>query len=265
MAKNTDRSGVVENIRRNNPPDGYLSGDRIIRSLRSGVLKVRAQTSLATTTFKDPALAGYGDDYFIGWQLQFVINNTTNSTNRSVGEQIIVTDSTDAGVLTFGALTGAMVLGDEFYLIPPYLQQEGFRYAGQSVTFAAATTGDQAEHELLTVTGKVRVRLMAVCTTNVAGSGSIQLGVGGATNFLIASTTGTDIDANDIWYAAAPATGYAFTTDAMFDFITTGVDVGYEITGNTLTGGVIWFGIWWKPLDAGSYAAAATVGAGAAI
>ena len=49
-------------------------------------------------------------------------------------------------------------------------------YLAVSITFAAATTGSVATHEILTVTGAVRVRILAECTVNVVGAGTIELG-----------------------------------------------------------------------------------------
>lgn len=264
MPKNTDRSGVVEAIRQYNPPDGFLSGDRILRSLHDVPLHVRVTGSLASTTLADAALAGHGTSRFIGWTVRFIGNPIATSTLVR-GESSVVTAYTDAGVFTFGALSAATILGDEFDLLPPWMVGDGWTYAGQAVTFAASTGGALAEHELLTVSGQCRIKIMAICTTNVAGAGSIQFGVGGATSFLIGSTLGTDIDANEIWNDATPTTGYALTSSSIFDIVSSGVDVGYEITGATLTSGTILFGIWWMPLNANSYCVAATIDAGGAI
>ena len=122
-------------------------------------------------------------------------------------------------------------------------------YGSVSITFAALTTGSVATHEILTVTGLVRLRIAAVCTVNVAGSGSIQLGVEGATNALIAATTGTDLDAGEIWDDATPTTAYDTFANVVFDSVINGLDVGYEITTDTLTGGNVTFYYWWEPLN----------------
>ena len=52
------------------------------------------------------------------------------------------------------------------------------------------------------------MRVVVECPVNVAGAGSIQFGVEGATNALIASTTGVDLDAGELWYDATPTTAY---------------------------------------------------------
>ncbi len=122
-------------------------------------------------------------------------------------------------------------------------------YGSVSITFAALTTGAVATHEILTVTGLVRLRIAAVCSVNVAGAGSIQLGVEGVTNALIASTTGTDLDAGELWYDATPTTAYDTFANVVFDRVINGLDVGYEVTADTLTSGTVIFYYWWEPLN----------------
>lgn len=141
-----------------------------------------------------------------------------------------------------------------------YVQQNmngtGFKYAAPNyvavpITFVVGTTGAVATHEILTITGMVRLRILAECTVNVAGTGAIQLGVAGATDAIIASTTGTDIDAGEIWFDASPTELYGDTASLILDkIIAGGIDVGYEITANTLTGGTVIFHCWWEPLNA---------------
>lgn len=134
-------------------------------------------------------------------------------------------------------------------------------YGSVSITFAAATTGSVATHEILTITGLVRLRVAALCTVNVAGSGSIQLGLEGVTDALIGTTTGTDIDANELWYDTSPTTAYDTFANVVFDRVINGLDVGYEITTDTLTAGNIVFYYWWEPLNStGAVVAAAGTG-----
>jgi len=68
----------------------------------------------------------------------------------------------------------------------------------KSITYSALTTGAVGATDLFTVTGVVNVRLFAVCSTSLTGSGTIEAGIAGATASLIAQTTGTDIDENEI-------------------------------------------------------------------
>lgn len=147
------------------------------------------------------------------------------------------------------------------------IDRGGVSYGGGNsgsvaITFAAGTTGSVATHEILTVTGLVRIRMIAVCSTNVAGTGSIQLGTEDATNGWIASTTGTDIDAGEIWIDATPTETNGNYSTLVLDKVVNGVDVGYEVTANTLTGGVVTFYYWWEPLNStGAVVAADGTGA----
>lgn len=136
-----------------------------------------------------------------------------------------------------------------------YIQQlmnpvyNGANYIAVPITFAALTTGSVASHEILTVTGMVRVVIIPVCTTNVAGSGTIELGVAGDTDLFLGTTTGTDIDAGELWLDTSPAE-LAWNWSSVLDkVVPNGLDIGYEVKTDTLTGGAITFHCWWWPLD----------------
>jgi len=117
-----------------------------------------------------------------------------------------------------------------------------------AVTFVAGTTGAVDTHDLLTVTGVVALQLFAVCSTNVAGSGDIEVGTALSTAGLIAQTTGTDIDAGDIWHDASPDASVELTSIATQKIVTQ--DVAYKISSDTLTGGVVTFYVRWAPISA---------------
>jgi hypothetical protein len=70
--------------------------------------------------------------------------------------------------------------------------------ASKSITYAALTTGAVGATDLFTVTGTVALQIFGVCSVNLAGSGTIEVGIAGSTAGLIAQTTGTDIDADKI-------------------------------------------------------------------
>jgi hypothetical protein len=123
-------------------------------------------------------------------------------------------------------------------------------YGVVPITFAALTTGSVATHEILTVTGEVRLWLMPLCTTNVAGSGTIELGIAGDTDLFIATTTGTDIDAGEVWIDNSPTEiGGNYSSLVLDKVVVNGTDVGYEIKTDTLTGGVIEFHYAWVPIS----------------
>ena len=79
---------------------------------------------------------------------------------------------------------------------------------------------------LFTVTGDVLVGIYGVCTTLLAGAtATLSVGVAGNTAGLIALTTATDIDANEIWLDTTPSVGLD-TSDALTYFIVVnGLDI----------------------------------------
>jgi hypothetical protein len=138
------------------------------------------------------------------------------------------------------------------------LTSQNPNYGTVSITFAAGTTGSVATHELLTVTGAVRLWLMPLCTVNVSGSGTIELGIDTDTDLYITTTNGTDIDAGEAWVDASPAEiGGNYSSLVLDKVVINGTDVGYEIKTDTLTGGTIVFHYAWVPISVGATVVAA--------
>ena len=83
----------------------------------------------------------------------------------------------------------------------------------------------------------------------------IQFGVAGATDAFIAATAaagkgGAGLAAGEVWCDNSPAETYGNTSTLVLDKIVSGgLDVGYEITGAALTGGVLEFHCVWVPLS----------------
>jgi hypothetical protein len=131
----------------------------------------------------------------------------------------------------------------------PHTSYNSWNYLASPITFAAGTTGSVASHEIFTVTGMVRVRIIPECTVDVAGTGTIELGVAGDTDIMLGTTTGTDIDGGKLWLDTSPAE-FAWNFSSVIDkVIPNGLDIGYEVKTNTLTGGAITFHCWWEPLN----------------
>lgn len=116
--------------------------------------------------------------------------------------------------------------------------------------------GDVGTVALFTVTGLIRGKLFARCTTNMAGaSATIEVGVTGSTAGLIAQTTATNLIAPELWNDASP--------DKAIEAITTAPE--YIINGNifvtvgtaNLTGGVIEFTLLYSPVSTNGAVAAA--------
>jgi hypothetical protein len=120
--------------------------------------------------------------------------------------------------------------------------------ATHTVTFAAATTGDQGSHELFTVTGTVVLTVFGVCTTSLTGASStIALGTAASTAEIAAAFTCTNIDANMIWVNGDCDT--EVLESALKWIMVDDVDVGYTIATADCTGGVIKFYCYWYPIS----------------
>lgn len=116
-------------------------------------------------------------------------------------------------------------------------------------------------HEVFTVTGLVRMRMWIECTSNLASGGdtaTLTFGVEGTPAGFIAATNEDALDANDLWYDASPTVVYDITGNVIMDYVINGLDVGYDITDEDLTAGVLVFHCVWEPLNAtGNVAAGA--------
>lgn len=232
----------------------------------ASVIIIEAVSNLSgATQLKDKSLAGYGDDFFIGYELEF--RRGTSSSNLTQGERTVVTDSTNLGVFTLNSLSGNLVKGDKFIMTPPGGLSDSWIDANVPIAFAPGSTGSTDEHEILAVTGLCEVELIAECSTVIAATGgtpTLSLGVGGDTAFLIAATTAEDIDADELWFDSTPTTKYGFSGDVKFVFTTNGIDVGYEVAnGNTIASGAINFRMRWRPLEPGAFCVVGTGAAGA--
>lgn len=118
-------------------------------------------------------------------------------------------------------------------------------------TFAASTTGAVGAHTLFTVTGDVLLNVFAVCTTDVTGSGTGEVGVTGNTAALIAQTTGTAIDAGEVWQNGTPTTGVGAALGNAKP-VADGLDILLTIGTDTFTAGVVTFYCIYRPLSTGA-------------
>lgn len=115
-------------------------------------------------------------------------------------------------------------------------------------TFVGNATGDQAAHTLFTVTGDVLVRVFGVCSTNIAGAGTMEVGVAGNTAGLIAQIAdATNLDAGEVWVDATPGVGVEAVTGTFV--VAGGADIILTIGTADLTAGVVTFYCLWRPLS----------------
>jgi len=136
-------------------------------------------------------------------------------------------------------------------------QYDGCRQAEKTITFDGGTTNAIGDYDgtgnpftIFSITGEVKAKLLAVCTTNLAGaSATLEVGITGHTASLIAQTTATDIDANEIWHDASPDNGVEETSVAKEYFVVNGLDVIGTVGTANITAGVIKFIALWKPVS----------------
>ena len=117
-------------------------------------------------------------------------------------------------------------------------------------TFVENATGDQAAHTVFTVTGDVLVSVWGQCKTNIAGAGTMEMGIAGNTASLIAQiANATDLDAGENWVDATPETVSVFPTAKILN---NGADIILTIGTADLTAGVCDFYCVWRPMSDGA-------------
>jgi len=128
-------------------------------------------------------------------------------------------------------------------------------YATKTVTFAGGTTNDPGDFDgtgnpmtLFSVTGTVLMKLFATCSADLTGaSATIAVGTALSSAGLIASTTATNIDANEIWHDATPDASIELSSVATEKIVRQNViqTVG---TAN-ITAGTVTYHCIWKPIS----------------
>jgi hypothetical protein len=125
-------------------------------------------------------------------------------------------------------------------------------YLAVDVDFSETATKGVATHELFTVTGVVRMKVLPVCTTDLVPSaegGLICLGTETSTSEWIAATSVSIIAAGEVWCDSTPVeTNGAYGT-LVLDKIVVSKDIGYQIATASLSTGGMTFHCWWTPLS----------------
>lgn len=102
---------------------------------------------------------------------------------------------------------------------------------------------------LFTVTGMVRVKLYARCTTNMAGATATnELGTAISSTGLIALTTMTNLVANENWNDASPDASVEADTVAPIKVVNQ--DIIETVRTAAITAGVIEYNLLWQPVSA---------------
>lgn len=125
----------------------------------------------------------------------------------------------------------------------------------KTITFDGGTTNDIGDFNgtgnpgtLATVTGTVEISIVAKCTTLLTGaSATIEVGTATTTAGLIAQTTGTNVDANEIWHDATPDASVELTSVILRKIVSENIIL--TVATANVTAGVIEFNIFWAPLS----------------
>lgn len=134
-----------------------------------------------------------------------------------------------------------------------------FKYSLQavkSVTFDGATTNDIGDYDgtgnpatLFTVTGPVLIEVVGYPSVDLTGAtATLEVGITGATAQFIAQTTGTDIDAGEIWHDASPDAKVEAST-VMVQQLLNDTDIIQTVGTANITAGAITYVAYWYPLS----------------
>jgi hypothetical protein len=124
------------------------------------------------------------------------------------------------------------------------------------MTFDGATTNDPGDvtgtgnpATLFTVTGTVLMKLFAVCETDLAGAtATLIVGTAKNTSGLLAITTATDLDVDEIWHDATPDASVELSSVATEKIVNQ--NVIQTVATADITSGVLRYICIWKPLSA---------------
>lgn len=99
---------------------------------------------------------------------------------------------------------------------------------------------------LYTVTGEVKVKILAFCTVLLAGStATLEVGTAVGTAGLIPLTTATDIDAEELWHDTTPDSSNELETVAPWNILVNGADIiETPKTANITSGNVVYLLAW---------------------
>lgn len=120
----------------------------------------------------------------------------------------------------------------------------------------AAGFGAAGASTLFTVTGDVIVNVFANCSTllTATGAATIEIGIAGNTAALVAQATATDIDADEIYLDASPATVETLPSSKI---LIAGTDIIETIATADVSTGVLTFYCLWTPVSANGNVVAA--------
>lgn len=124
-------------------------------------------------------------------------------------------------------------------------------FAGVTSNARGDKDGSNATFTIFTVTGDVLVRIFGVCTDSLTSGGVAKLEVGltGNTALLIAQTTATAIDVNQLWNDASPALGDTLANVLGPFIVPNGLDIIETTSAADISGGNVYYVCLWRPLS----------------
>lgn len=190
-------------------------------------------------------------------------DTSTNSQMRDVvGNK---SDAAAAGTVT--TTESAMAYLKQLVSDADAMHKDGANYLAVTADFTSATWNTAASHEILDVTGLVRVRIVPDVVSNVgtgaSDSATISFGTDANATLFLGATTATALDADEIWQSTTPASNVSsIAKSSVIDYVINNDDIGYTIGTSATTAGSIVFHCWWEPLQSG---ASVSAGAGGTL
>jgi hypothetical protein len=122
-------------------------------------------------------------------------------------------------------------------------------FAGGTTNARGDDGGTGDPRTLFTVTGLVAVKIIGLCTVDLvsAGGGTLEVGTALSTAGLIAQTTATNIDANELWHDATPDASVEASTVMAEKLVFQNI---IETVGTAdITAGNIYYVCLWRPIS----------------
>ena len=112
-------------------------------------------------------------------------------------------------------------------------------------------TGAVAVYPIFTITGDVYIeQLYGICQDTLLGTGTVEVGIAGATAAIIAQVAGAAVTVGLLWQDAVPdAQPGVVTLLGRSWTLYNGTDINLTIAGAVLTAGDIEFYCNWRPLS----------------
>lgn len=132
----------------------------------------------------------------------------------------------------------------------------------KEIVFAGGTTNAWGDDGgtldggvVFTVTGLVEIKILGLCTEDLVGGATAELGITGNTAIFCAQITDTALDSGEIWLNdTTPASSFIIgeeeaAADNFPRYILNGNDVILTTTTTNTTDGTVTFYAFWRPLS----------------